>query len=237
MKTTKSRALAICLTLLFAIGLILPSVTTSASAQANNGGAAWNKWAVVIGIGRVWGENLGADDDAKLMSQILKNTNGFPTQNVKLLLNTAATTANIVQAIKWLETNVKQASTVVFFFSGHGSNGAIATYDGALTGSYLQTLLGDMQPSKFALIVAACYSGSMIPYLEGPGRIVVTSATATNPAADSGHYSLFGARFIRDGMKNKLADANGDGSVSIQEAHYYAEIGLMSDNYGQEMTL
>ncbi len=225
------KILLICLlavTLIF--GVCLTGVEASASAPTAD------KYAVVIGIGSMYGENLGADNDAKLMAQILKR-HGFQSRNIKLLTNRKATVVNVNNAIEWLKTSENSGSTVVFFFSGHGGTNFIQLWNGLLTSIMLGDKLAELESRKVFLAFQACYSGSLINELEGDGRIVVSSALEDTISADGGHYSLWGYWFLDQGMKREKADENGDGVVSIEEAKRFVNLGMISDNYEGELVL
>jgi hypothetical protein len=203
-----------------------------------------NKCAVVIGVSRTsWSprENLGADNDARLMAQVLKSIYNFPIKQIKLLLNEEATRAKIIEAIKWLKVNENAESTVVFFFSGHGGGGGgnsyIFGYDMWLSDSELKTLFSDLKSTKVFLCIQACFSGGFIPDLCGAGRIVVSSTSADSVVADGKLYSVFGSLFINQAIKHKLGDANHDGVVSVEEAFYYKGMGQICDGYEGEMIL
>ena len=228
------------LALLFAITFFCLSIVGQSH-------AASNKWAIVIGNSA--GDNsLGADNDAREMANVLKSKYGFASSNIMLLLNQKATKANVVSAISWLKGNIDASSSVVFFFSGHGSYGGdiapidetdnrdeyIWLADQGVRDDELRTLL-DIQPAKFLLCFQACYSGGMIPDLSGANRVVITSAKEDTVSVDYGRNSLFGYLFIDRAIKHGYGDANVDGVVSMEEASNCTNLGLMSDNYEGEL--
>lgn len=85
-----------------------------------------NRRALLIGIDRYpllsEAEHLdGAVNDAKAMAQMLVGRFGFAEQDVRLLLDGAATQAAILAAMDRLVEETHTDDVVVFHFSGHGS--------------------------------------------------------------------------------------------------------------------
>lgn len=181
------------------------------------------KYAVVVGLGQMYGENLGGDNDARLMAQILKRR-GF---DVNLFANRKATMKNVTGAIEWMQAVDSPDSTDVFFFSGHGGREAVRLWDGVLHGWRMKGLFAPLQSRKILICIQACYSGSMIDDLEGDGRIVISSATDHNPSVDGRHYSLWGYKFLIPLKKGS----------TVQEAYNQCGLGMMSDRYGEPMVL
>jgi uncharacterized caspase-like protein len=94
------------------------------------------KWALLIGINdyedRNYIASLGAaDNDARKLRDVLKNTLGYPAANIELLVSDGdnkPTRANIIQALGKLADNVQPGDTVFVFYSGHGTEINGVTY-------------------------------------------------------------------------------------------------------------
>jgi len=212
-----------------------------------------NKWAVVVGIGKYpWtSERLACSSDARLMQNILKSKYGFSNRNIKLLLDSEGTKANIFSAIEWLKTNEDAGSTVVFFFAGHGGYGSdqppldesdsrdgyLLAADFSIWDDELRDIFASMDSSKVFMLFITCRSGEFVEDLSGEGRIIVSSTTEGGVTVDGKPYSVFGDKFLNKGIKKENADLNKDGLVSMEEAYAYASFGLISDNYEGEMIL
>lgn len=68
------------------------------------------------------GDLPGAEHDARAMRDVLVSRWGFPEENVRMLLNGAATRAAIEESLtSWLPARVRQGDHVTVFFAGHGS--------------------------------------------------------------------------------------------------------------------
>lgn len=207
---------------------------------------ASNKWAVIIGIADYTGSDSDLwhpDEDANEMAKALINNYGFASERVKILLNRKATASAILAAISWLVLNEDAASTVVFFYSGHGFRAAdsdgwdsdnesdgfdegIVSYDFyGLPDSRLQQQLAGLESQKVALLFGSCHSGGLLDNneLQGVGRVVATACKADQYGWDylTLGNTLWGKYFVDDSLLLKKADLNGNG-VSIQEAHNYA---------------
>lgn len=179
----------------------------------NGNGQAANKWAVVIGIADYQGTEADLwhpDEDAKEMARALSKDYGFPTGNVKVLLNREATAEAILSAIYWLELNEDGNSTVVFFFSGHGyravddyvfPDGTVGWdadveldgYDEGIVSWDMYGLIdGDLkdrfsafETQKFALIFGSCHSGGMF---DDPSVDLRTEGRVISSACKAGQY-------------------------------------------------
>ena len=210
------------------------------SVQVTVGEPQPEKWAVVIGIADYRGidsDLWNPDEDAKEMQQVLLD-NGFPEDNIKMVLNKRATADAIVDAINWLVANEGPDDTVVFFYSGHGFNASDSDgwdidteVDGSDEGivshdlygipdGYLQSWFSNIESSNFALLFGSCHSGGMFDDdddLQGDGRIIAAACKADQYGWDYLNLgnTLWGYYFVDEG----LLDGN---ALSIESAHEYA---------------
>jgi hypothetical protein len=109
------------------IAAILAAVPLLAFGPAER--VAPTHWALLVGIsdyinfeGEEGGDLMGAEGDARFMRNTLVRHNGFPEENVRMLLNGEATQAAIKAGItEWLATSARPGDHVTVFFAGHGS--------------------------------------------------------------------------------------------------------------------
>jgi len=88
-----------------------------APAGANRGGGDW-----VGPSGRELIHNLeGSVNDAQAMRDLLRARFGFDSAHIRLLEDTAATRAHIIDAIRQLTEEAQPGDVVVVFYAGHGS--------------------------------------------------------------------------------------------------------------------
>ncbi|MEQ1856577.1 MAG: DUF4384 domain-containing protein [Longimicrobiales bacterium] len=90
---------------------------------------ALTHWALLIGVSDYinfpdaeGGDLPGAEQDARRVRDVLVMKSFVPEQNIRLLLNGAATRAAIEESITgWLAQNARPGDNVTIFFAGHGS--------------------------------------------------------------------------------------------------------------------
>lgn len=64
----------------------------------------------------------GVTEDVRLLSDVLNSKAGFSRENQKILLDRQATKQNVVKNFQdWLINGTKPGDTVLFYFSGHGT--------------------------------------------------------------------------------------------------------------------
>lgn len=82
-------------------------------------------WAIVIGISHYMDESLNlryAEDDAIAVSAYLQTVCGVPRSHIALLTNEAATREAVDDALVVMRGQMSPEDTLVFYFSGHGTN-------------------------------------------------------------------------------------------------------------------
>lgn len=142
--------------------------------------------AVIVGISDYQDEGIPdlqfAHRDANAMVAYLQSKAGgeIPNDQMKILLNKEATTAQIVAAFDWLLMQTKEGDQCIIYFSGHGDVevktrsqlGFLLTWDspaqsymaGAYPLFYLQDVIATLSLDKNAkvmLITDACRSGKL----------------------------------------------------------------------------
>ncbi len=140
-------------------------------------------WAVVIGVSNY--KNLRAEEqlrfahrDAEEMAAFLRSPNGggFPSTQIKVLLNEEATIASVRTALgTWLPRSAEPNDVVYIFFAGHGvveqrSDGYLLATDSdpqnlyatALPIAELDRIVSERLRSRVAVVIAdACHSGKI----------------------------------------------------------------------------
>jgi hypothetical protein len=90
---------------------------------------AATRWAFIVGISDYinlepgeGGDLMGPEHDARRVRDVLVVRQGFPEENVRVLVNHDATKAAIEEGITgWLVQNARPGDNVVIYYSGHGS--------------------------------------------------------------------------------------------------------------------
>lgn len=87
-----------------------------------------SKKALLVGINYIGTSSQlsGCINDVKNMRSFLLNHCGYTSDNIRMLIeepnNTLPTKQNMETNLRWLVNNVRSGDTLVFHFSGHGSN-------------------------------------------------------------------------------------------------------------------
>lgn len=205
-------------------------------------------WAVVAGVAPYlhMPTLTYPDDDAYQMYAFLRSPEGgaLPESQIRLLINEDATRANLIEAIQMMFGQADENDVVLFYFSGHGLDGAIlpADFDGfdnRLFYAELTNLLEASRARQKLVMTDACYSGSLMAAKGGgdamDNRLVIElekcgSGTALMMSSQQEEYSLEdkGLRagvfsyYLRQGLKGQ-ADRDGDGIVRIGELFSFVQ--------------
>ncbi|MBK7123266.1 MAG: caspase family protein [Chitinophagaceae bacterium] len=158
-----------------------PLITRVLPAKGNG-----NTYALIIGVSKYLDPEIPqlqfANKDAEIFAQFLRSKAGgsVPKENIRLLTDSAATTAAVYDAVYWLKNSCSKDDNVYFYFSGHGdlenitmyNNGFLICYDSppfnyvrlALSIDYLNDIANTLSFEKQAnviLITDACHSGKL----------------------------------------------------------------------------
>lgn len=191
------------------------------------------KWALIIGIadyapeGPEGSDLVYTDDDALDMNRTLVEKYGYLVDHIILLINSSATKEWILGNITLLKEYAQAGHEVVFFFSGHGTKekdeSGIVPHDlEVIWDSELAMAFSDFATDRICFIIESCYSGGM-DGVAAPGRIVNMSSKGLSVEGDQWQNSQFIYYFVEEGMYQSMADANGDGLVTVEEAFDYAQ--------------
>jgi uncharacterized caspase-like protein len=215
-----------------------------------------NTYAVIIAIEDY--KNMDYDDgdlnytvdDAEAFCKFLMSSKGgsVPKENIYLMTEDKATKNNIIYYSKKLFRRAQSNDRVIFFFSGHGTNGAFIPYDFSrysneklLYFSELKEIFRTAQCNTKLLFADACHSGSLkksksthiqkaISKAKSTTRLksdksiniaVMTSSEDHETSIESpslGH-GVF-TYYIIQAMSGN-ADTNNDNSITIKELYYY----------------
>ncbi len=197
------------------------------------------RFAVVIGISEYQGRTVstpGSAGDAAIVREALLR-GGWADENIRMLVNEAATADAIRGALRWLVDNSSDTSFSVFAYSGHvkqmtgdrdgdgegndeylwpHDNSFIA--DGELAQS-LRALRGDAW-----INISGCEAAGFDDGVAGPRRLFTAASQEVEKGYERGDWaqSVFNGLMVDRGMLKGHADADGSGTVSIQEAFDHA---------------
>ncbi len=168
---------------------------------------------------------------SRQMYQSLREELQFPKENVWFLFEDPARDNEVVTAratkvefskvFEGLRSKVKQDDLIFIYLIGHGS------FDGReykfnlvgpdITGSELKNFLDDFPNQKIVLVSTTSCSGLLAKNLSQKNRVIVTSTKNEFENNDT----IF-AEFFGDAFKNRSADRDKNGRVSLLEAYLYS---------------
>lgn len=224
--------ISIAVFLALVLSLVSTFVLPAMPAQAAYGPECW---AVIAGVSDyMYGDqDLNyCDDDARELSQVLSPVWG--SGHIRLLTDWQATKANILNAIDWLAANAGAGDTVLFYFSGHGSDyqdGYFCPSDSLtyawgndISSSQLASAFLPVQAEKIVIILDCCHAGSFQYNMSAYGRVVMMACQSYEESAETSslrngvftYYILEALNSFDD------ADTNYDYELSAEEVAAYA---------------
>lgn len=182
------------------------------------------------------------DGDNTAKDMMLNDGRGFASSPTDLDgdgqkdLTLAATVQNLNKTVQDLKGRITPNDHLFIFITDHAEptpTGDVQLWlwgGETLTAPQLATLLSPLQPASLCILMAQCYAGAFVNYLQGEGR-VVTAACAADELSwacpdrpyDEFVYHWTCAVARHDEKGNPIdADYNDDGRVTMDEAYRYA---------------
>lgn len=226
----------------FALLLLLGGLTASGQ----------TKYAVVVGVADYRNPDLKlryCDDDAYRFYAYLMSCKGggaMDHENVACLIDEAATKANILKTMDKIFANATKDDMLIFYFSGHGTEGAFCPHDTQKTYASLLThkeikAVFKKHPARHKVVFSdACHAGSIY---EGLGTSQEESNTASQIQTDvllmmssrkeetsqetarlrQGAFSYY----LLKGLKG-AADRDNDNQITLRELFPYVKANVMN---------
>jgi len=204
--------------MLITVGLIALALGAPAAGALESKNDAW---AVIFAT------PAGSDNGPMAEGWALHNwliNHGWMDSHIKFLADftgadAAPTKENLQGAIAELAQKSNSNSLVVISVMDHGEFGMVDSYfnakNGLVSGVELSGWVNGIANYKSMVVEASFrYSGGFLSPMGGASRVVVTSHATTEGGLPN-HYSL------SEGLSASGADTNGDGYVSVQEAHAF----------------
>jgi hypothetical protein len=228
------------------------------------------KYAIIVGISNYPGtvnDLQYCDDDAQDIYNALTTLYGYSSDNIHLLTDMNASFTAIRDAINVTKSQALTGDEVVFFFSGHGTNGrandgdtekideAILSHDGNPSGNLVAIWDGQLkdwfagfQTLRIIFIFDSCLAGGMTD-LQAPGRVInmACSESGVSYEDDSWQNGQFTYFFVDQGMlagkADKYDNIGGVADVTVEEACDYAKAkcqmqkATISDSFDDDLLL
>jgi len=210
------------------------------------------KYAIIVGISDYPGtlnDLQYCDDDAEDMYDALITLYGYNPSNIELLLGMNASFTVIRDTIDDIKSKAKADDEVVFFFSGHGTNGvaddgdrektdeAIAAHNGsnlvAIWDGQLKAWFAGFNTTRIIFIFDSCLAGGMTD-LQDTDRVINMACSESGLSYEDGSWGngQFTYYFVEQGMlagKADRYDHDEDAAVleatdvTVEEAFDYAK--------------
>ncbi len=203
-------------------------------------------WAVVVGASQYYHMRSlrYTDDDAYQLFAFLKSPAGgaLPDEQIRLLIDEDANLRNIIGAMRTSFLKADENDVVLFYFSGHGIQGAFlpVDFDGfnnRLHHEDIRNLLDNSRAKHKIVIADACHSGSLFAQRQpahelldkfytafenvaGGTALLLSSKGEEYSMEDGGLRSGVYSHFLVRGLKG-AADADRSGIVTVQEIYNY----------------
>lgn len=155
----------------------------------------------------------------------------------KLLVNSQATSASIVAAIKTVFSDAAADDIVAFFFSGHGYPGGFAAYDGTLSYASIRKAMAGSKSKNKMIFADACFSGKIRTSGKNTGTAVaeakkanvllfLSSRSDETSIERKGMKNGFFTTYLQKGLRGG-ADANRDRKITAKELFTYVHNGVV----------
>lgn len=200
-----------------------------------------DRWALIVGISKHAGKakgTVGGAGDAGAVREALRR-GGFSDDHMMVLVDSAATAANIRRGLDWLRDNSTEDTFSVFHYSGHVvQRGGDRDRDGEKLDEYLMTynsrqLISDREVSNrlqgvrgrlWADIAGCEAAGFDEGGLSSPRRLVTASSQEHEKSYERPDWrrSVFVGLLVDQALLGGQGDVDRNGVVSIQEAFQHA---------------
>jgi hypothetical protein len=140
-----------------------------------------NYSAVLVGINDYPGVELdlpySVNEINSFKDTLLQGLN-WDESNIYTSTDSDATANEIIQGIRWLDSQEGENDISIFYYAGHGgqtpTNEYLITYNSTLSDTELAEEIDELE-GKVVVILDCCYSGGFIEELRKNGRVIITS--------------------------------------------------------------
>lgn len=196
-----------------------------------------DRYAVLVGITRYRAgthDTVAGAQDALLLRDMLL-TAGWRAENIRVLTDGAATGAAIRDGLAWLATRSQPGTFGLFHYSGHvrqlgGPVNALWPVDADWVRPADVVRLLQPSAGRLWVDVAGCEAASFIPGLASDRVLVSASSRDVQKSYEHPDWrlSVWTSLLLDQGTRQRQADADHDGRVTIGEAlrwaTYYAQV-------------
>ena len=199
-----------------------------------SGGGPWTpgpdapkQWAVLIGVSKYHSPTkptVGSAGDVAAFLEAMRRA-GWDRSHIKTLVDGEATGGAIRAAMQWLVDRSGPDTFTVFHYSGHVKQRSVGQeYLWSVDNQFIpNTEFGDVMRrlrGRAWVDVAGCEAGGFEQGIPSPSRLFTGSSRQTEKSYEHPDWkqSIWTGLTVDQGMNLGHADANKDGTVTIQEA-------------------
>lgn len=169
-----------------------------------------------------------SDQDANTIAKVF---NATKDTSVRVLVNGNATQGALLSTMHTAFTNAQSDDTVILYFSGHGTPGAIVCHDGELTYQHIFKMLKGCKASKKIIVADACYTGKMRTTRQQSSNnnsqsvMLFLSSRTNEPSQETKFKNSLFTIFLERGLRGG-ADTNKDRRISARELYDFVHKGV-----------
>ena len=177
-----------------------------------------------------------SDNDAKTIVKIFEATNDATTAT---LVNKEATSVALISQMRKVFADAKADDTVILYFSGHGTPGALVCHDGLLTYQSIFNVMKRCKAKKKIIMADACYTGKMRTSKKqsdsyNAQSVMLFLSSRTNELSQETRFqnSLF-TIYLERGLRGG-ADNNRDRTITAREIYDFVHSGVIEASGGRQ---
>ena len=175
-----------------------------------------------------------SDADARTIANVFSK-NG--DAQIAVLTNTEATQSAVLAKMHTTFADAKSDDTVMFYFSGHGTQGELVCYDGLLPYQSVIDMLKGCPAEKKIVIADACYAGKMRQRRQQPSSyqqqsvMFFLSSRTNEPSRETPFKNSLFTIFLERGLRGG-ADTNRDRTITARELYDFVHKGVADATKG-----
>jgi len=188
-------------------------------------------WGVIVGITDyqyINNTHYGAENAQEIYDIF---SPAWGVDHTRMLTNSEAGKADILDAIAWMADNANADDTVLFDFSGHGDKGGyICPWDTyisdntMISSAELASAFQQVKANKIVVILDSCYSGAFRNALSSLGRVLLLATRSDELGWETSalHNFVFTYYLLQAIEKYGDSDTNHDLELTAEEIFKYA---------------
>ena len=192
--------------------------------------APQDRWALLVGVTNYRGkvkDTIGGANDARLARDVLLRS-GWRSDRIRILTDGQATGRAVADGISWLQRNSSSRTFSFFHYSGHVKQKNGREYLWPVDNAYIadnevSRVLRAIQGTAWTNI-SGCEAGGFDEGLSSKRHLFTASSKVTEKSYENPktRFSVWSGLLYDEAIRDRRADADRDGGVSVQEAFKWA---------------